>query len=189
MRTTRVSGAVAVALVCGLLGRPDAALAQAGLYAYPSKGQSPQQQDKDRYDCNNWAIGQTGFNPATARVSAPPPSYASAPPPQSGGVFGRGSYGEGGGMADAGKGAALGALGGAIAGNAGAGAAIGALSGLFLGGIRRSEQAQEQQQWQQQQAAQRQHQQAQAQAAYNAGLHDYKRAYSACMSGRGYRVE
>ena len=31
------------------------------IYAYPSQGQTPEQQDRDRYDCYQWAIQQTGL--------------------------------------------------------------------------------------------------------------------------------
>ena len=34
--------------------------------AYPARGQSPEQQGRDRYECHNWAVGQSGFDPATA---------------------------------------------------------------------------------------------------------------------------
>ena len=33
------------------------------MFIYPSKGQSAAQQDKDKYECYNWAKGQTGFDP------------------------------------------------------------------------------------------------------------------------------
>ncbi|MBV4538121.1 DUF6515 family protein [Pseudomonas urmiensis] len=34
--------------------------------AYPSYGQTPQQQDQDRYQCHRWAVEQSGFDPAQA---------------------------------------------------------------------------------------------------------------------------
>jgi len=36
------------------------------LFIYPSSGQSAEQQSKDRVECEAWASGQTGFNPAVA---------------------------------------------------------------------------------------------------------------------------
>lgn len=33
------------------------------LFVYPKQGQSEQQQASDRYQCHNWARGQTGFDP------------------------------------------------------------------------------------------------------------------------------
>jgi hypothetical protein len=178
--------AVALATL-GLLG-PVSQTASAQVYAYPTKNQSPQQQQQDDLDCLRWATERTGFDPRR-----PPQyqggSYGAAPSSSvQSGVFGRGSYGEGGGIADAGKGALGGAAIGAIAGDAGKGAAIGALSGLFIGGVKRSNQQAEREAWyrqQQQQEAQAQ-QQFQRQVAQMQAEHD--RAYAACMSGRGYRV-
>jgi hypothetical protein len=159
--------------------------AQQGVFAYPMGGQSQQQQQRDANECYRWAVQQTGFNPVTP---APQMAQPNLPPPQSGGAFGRGSYGQGGGLADAGKGAALGAIGGAIAGNAGKGAAIGALSGVLFGGIKRSRKEHERQQWyrQQQLEVQQQQQQLAQQRAQQMQLYD--RAYGACMSSRDYQV-
>jgi hypothetical protein len=161
------------------------ASAQQGIFAYPLGGQTQQQQQQDHNECYQWAVQQTGVNPAaSARQVAQP--YM--PPPQSGGMFGQGSYGQGGGLADAGKGAAMGAIGGAIAGNAGKGAAIGAVSGVLFGGMRRSRKERERQQWheQQQRQAQQQQQQMAQQRAQQMQLYD--RAYGACMSSRNYQV-
>jgi Family of unknown function (DUF6515) len=33
-------------------------------YVYPKKGQSADQQAKDRYECHHWAVDQTGFDPS-----------------------------------------------------------------------------------------------------------------------------
>jgi len=38
------------------------------LYVYPEKGQSPELQAKDRYECHRWAVGQTGFDPSQPPV-------------------------------------------------------------------------------------------------------------------------
>jgi hypothetical protein len=37
---------------------------EARLYAYPTNGQSATQQTKDRGDCEQWAVGQAGADPA-----------------------------------------------------------------------------------------------------------------------------
>jgi hypothetical protein len=39
------------------------------LLIYPAAGQSPQQLDRDRYECHRWAVQQTGFDPASARYA------------------------------------------------------------------------------------------------------------------------
>lgn len=36
------------------------------LFAYPTKGQTAEQQSKDRYECHRWAADQTGFDPTQA---------------------------------------------------------------------------------------------------------------------------
>ena len=48
------------------------ALAQE-LMVFPSKGQSPEQQQQDRGACHAWAVNQTGYDPALTSA-APPPS-------------------------------------------------------------------------------------------------------------------
>ncbi|MEA3548495.1 MAG: glycine zipper domain-containing protein [Thermodesulfobacteriota bacterium] len=137
-------------------------------FIYPAKGQSQDQQEKDKYSCYQWAKGQTGFDPMEApRATAPPPAQE-AP---KGGLF---------------KGATRGALTGlavgAIAGDAGKGAAIGAAGGGLVGGARRSDQkrseAQKQDQWAQDQSQQ-----------YAQKRNSYNRAYTGCLEGRGYTVK
>ncbi|WP_268799455.1 DUF6515 family protein [Pseudomonas huanghezhanensis] len=43
-----------------------------GVPAYPANGQGPEQVQQDRYDCYNYAVSQSNFNPSTA-------TYAPAP--------------------------------------------------------------------------------------------------------------
>jgi hypothetical protein len=185
-RTTTFGTACVLGAVIAM-GAWQQASAQGQVYAYPKGKQSAQQQQKDHAECNRWAINQSNFDPNRQQVYVQ--QGYSSPPPQSSGVFGRGDYGQGGGVADAGKGALGGAIIGGIAGDAGKGAAIGALSGLFIGGVKRSNQAEEQRRWEQQQQAQRQ-QQEQAIAQQQAqGMHSYNRAFSLCMEARNYSVQ
>jgi hypothetical protein len=143
------------------------ALAQE-IFIYPTKGQSPDQQNRDRYDCHTWAVQQTGFDPTKPQTAQP------APPPQ--------QAPQGGVVRGAARGAAVGAVGGAIAGDAGKGAAIGAATGGLIGGMRRRDQ--------QAQTAQAQHQYGQQQqAALAQGQTAYNRALGACLEGRGYTVK
>ena len=161
---------------------PNAAWAQ-GLIIYPSKGQSQQQQSRDRYECHTWAVQQTGFDPTNPQM-AQSSFVAAAPPPQAeapqGGILRGGA-----------RGAVIGVVGGAIAGNAGKGAAIGAATGALFGGFRRRDQRRRQQlaqqQYQQQQQQQQQALQQQTQAA-NQRRNGYDRAMTACLTGRGYTV-
>lgn len=173
---------------------------QGGAFIYPKAGQSEQQQSKDRYECHEWAVSQTGFDPSTAApIATPPPpppqGYAQQPPPQqhSGGFLGIGNGGmlQGTGvMGDAATGAALGAAGGAIAGNAGQGAAIGAVASTLFGALNRAtdkpkpppQPANNGYQQQQQAAAQQQYNQRLQQT------NDYNRAFGTCMTARNYTV-
>ena len=40
-------------------------------YVFPAKGQSPEQQKRDEYECHSWAMQQTGYDPTTAAMPAP----------------------------------------------------------------------------------------------------------------------
>lgn len=147
-------------IVMGFLFMSDQALAGMEVFVYPTKGQTKEQQEQDEFACYKWAKEQTGFDP-----TQPMQQQAAAPPPQGGAARG------------AAKGAAIGAVGGAIGGDAGKGAAIGAGVGA-AGGAMRRRQAEQQQAMTQQKAKD----------AYNAEIAGYKRAFSACMTGRGYTV-
>jgi hypothetical protein len=46
--------------------------AQSELYSYPRNGQSPEQQEQDRYECHRWAVEQSGFDPTQAAGGQPP---------------------------------------------------------------------------------------------------------------------
>jgi hypothetical protein len=142
------------------------------IMAYPTKGQSADQQKQDRYECHVWASEQSGYDPAKP---PPPPQNAAAPAPASP------PPPEGGLVRGAARGAAVGAVGGAIAGDAGQGAAIGAATGAQIGGMRRRDQRR-------QAAAQQSQQQAAAPAQAAPGADGYRRAMSACLQGRGYTV-
>ena len=146
------------------------------VYAYPQNGQSPQQLDRDRYECSNWATEQTGFNP-----SAP-----NTPPHDRVQVVGGPAVVPGSGVA---VGAVTGGVLGAVASgprDAGAGMLIGALIGGVLGGAA--------------EATANANAQAAADNSANAQTRvqaaqidrkaaEYRRALSACLSGRGYTVQ
>ena len=166
-RNLRLALAIVAMPVLLLTGSPRAQ----DIYAYPAKGQSQAQQDRDRYECHSWAAKQTGFDPSKSQAAASdmPASSRTPMPPQGHVVRG------------AARGAALGAVGGAIAGNAGTGAAAGAAMGGLAGGIRRRQQT----------LQQNQQQQAAAQSAGSSQQNQrnaYHRAMAACLTGRGYTV-
>jgi len=131
-------------------------------FVYPSKGQTPEQQKKDRYECHTWAVQQTGFDSTRPQATA-----AGSAQPSQGGLLRGGA-----------RGAAVGAVGGAIAGDAGKGAAIGAATGALFGGMRRADQRRRQEAVQHQQAA-----------ASSQNSASYNRALGACLTGRGYTVQ
>ena len=131
---------------------------------YPAKGQSASQQQKDEGECNTWAKGNTGVDPA-AIAAAPPPS---APAPAPGGQR----------IAGAAKGAIVGGL---VTGGDDSGAKAGAAVGAMAGGAK----ARQQQRAQAQAQQQAQQQQAQAQQK----LDTFYKAFGACMEGRGYTVK
>ncbi|MGH8260537.1 MAG: glycine zipper 2TM domain-containing protein [Steroidobacteraceae bacterium] len=138
------------------------------VYAYPEHGQTPQQQDRDQYECYVWAKQQTGFDPSAPNVPAQARvRVASGPPP--------------------GTGAAVGAVTGAVIGaaisnpwNRGFGALAGALIGGAIGSSAQAageERSHEAVVYSREQMRQIEHQAA-----------DYRRALSACLQGRGYSV-
>ena len=139
----------------------------ADFIVYPSGGQSDDQMAKDKFECQRWATGQSGFDPlATPRASTPPPAAE-----QPVGGVGSGAV----------VGAAGGALIGALTGNTRRGAAIGAGSGALLGGMRRSDQRAREQaavaNWEQQEVAR-----------MTEERNQFNRAFRACLQGRGYTV-
>jgi hypothetical protein len=54
-------------------------LAQQELIIYPAKGQGPEQMEKDKYECYNWAKQQTGFDPVQLPQASTPPPAKQAP--------------------------------------------------------------------------------------------------------------
>lgn len=140
------------------------------VFAYPQKGQTPEQQDRDRYECSVWATQQTGFDPSAPGV--PPHErvvVVSGGPPS-------------------GTGTAVGAVSGAFLGAAIAhpwNAFPAAIAGALIGGAVGSsvDAANAANQTRTVVVPDRQAQAAQAQAAAN-----YRRAIGACLDARGYTV-
>ncbi len=102
---------IAIALLLGV-GSMNA-WAQ-NLMIYPAAGQNPQQQQQDQYNCHNWSVQQSGYDPSN------PPAQSSGP------TFGSSAKET---VRGGARGAAAGAAIGAIAGDAGKGAAIGSVAG------------------------------------------------------------
>lgn len=132
------------------------------LMIYPKEGQSPEQQEKDKFECYSWAKNESGFDPMA------PPTATEAPPQQ--------QARQGGALRGAARGAAVGAI---I--DDSDGAKKGAWAGAAVGGMRSQDQkrkeAQAQQQWEQEQ-----------QQIYAEKRDRYNRAYSVCLEARDYSV-
>ncbi|MCK9362623.1 MAG: hypothetical protein M0P74_03330 [Syntrophales bacterium] len=145
----------------------------AQVYFYPKEGQTKEQQGRDHYECYNWAVKETGFDPATSQVPTddrvrlvpmPPPGYDTATLAIAGAVLGA-------------------ILGGRR--NAPGGAIIGATGGAIVGAASDSARLEAAKQQQSAYAAQDQTRTAQfAEKEMN-----FRRAMSACLEGRGYNVK
>lgn len=131
------------------------------LVIYPAQGQPPEQQQKDEFECHQWAVQQTGYDPTQAQ-----------PPAQ------QKTTRQGGALRGAAGGALVGAGIGAITGDVGKGAAIGAGAGAVAGGVK-----------QRHQNVQSEAANQQATASQQAQLDGYNKARSACLEGRGYTVK
>ncbi len=146
---------------------------QTQVYFYPTAGQAPEQQSRDRYECYLWAVKQSGFDPSLPSLAPHQRvEYVSRPPP--------------------GQNTVAGAITGAIVGAAvshrgseGAGAVVGAVAGGALGAASDSAQ---QAQADRIEAA-RNGRNAAREAQMEQKAQGYRRAMSACLEGRGYSVE
>lgn len=136
------------------------------VYFYPARGQSAEEQDRDRYECYLWAMKQTGFDPSQPQLL----------PHQRIDVVASRAPGE-----TTAAGAAAGALLGAIlspGSHRAEGAIFGAATGAMVGAAAESARREETEQLQRRQRSERLEQQAA----------NYRRAMTACLEGRGYTV-
>ncbi|MCP5146311.1 MAG: hypothetical protein H6978_15990 [Gammaproteobacteria bacterium] len=193
------SGVIAMTVATGI----DIQAAGNSVYAYPNANQSQPQQSQDRYECNQWAVNESGFDPTRAEPVAQS-VYSTQQRAQAsrtgkdrdtsilgigdGGVF-KGS----GALGDAATGAAIGAAGGAIAGNTGKGAAWGAVGGTILGALTRAGSDSDRSS---RRTSSRDYRREAERAEYErqvaereAQMDDYRRAFSACMTARNYTVQ
>ena len=169
-------GTILLGLASGA-GQPVAAqqpspAAKLGMFPYPTKNQTKEQQTTDEQQCYTWAQQQTGIDPVAAANPNTEAAAAAAKAKADSATTGAAVKGAAGG-------AVAGVAIGAIAGDAGTGAAIGAVAGGL-----KSRKAKKQAE---QQAAQKGAEQAKAQG--NAQLDTYKKAMAACLEGRGYSVK
>jgi hypothetical protein len=138
------------------------------VFVYPAHGQSPEQTERDRYECHLWAVQQTGVDPSRADASAYERVIVQPSTPPG---------------ANTAAGAIAGGIIGAIIGgprNAGAGLVLGAATGAVVGSVADANV--------QVQARQTQQQINESAAEGRARADSYKRAIGACLQGRGYTV-
>ena len=143
------------------------------VYFYPLRGQSAEQQDRDRYECYLWARRQTGCDPSRLHPDGGPPVRVEPTPPP-------------------GYGTAAGAATGAVIGAAvsqpwdtAEGAAIGAVAGAVIGAAMDASRQQEAKRVESEINAER----AQANAQADAAVLEYRRAMQSCLEARGYAVK
>ena len=147
--------------------------ADAEIFVYPSKGQDERRLDRDRYECHNWAVAQSHYNPSEPHlaphqrisvVAMPPPGQSTVAGAVTGAVIGAAV----GSPRDTGEGAVAGAI-------------VGAIAGASSEAARRKEN---------EQVTNRVSAEGQAERArLERQATDYRRAISACLEGRGYTVK
>jgi hypothetical protein len=163
MKRPRFLLPVLLALGAAALHAQSPARGPTGQVLYPARDQNPQQAERDKFECHEWAKQQSGFDPAALQAQPAPQQQA-------------GSGGSSGAMlAGAAGGAAVAEL---ADKNAGKGAAV----GLLGAGLRQQVQQNKQLSAQQQQALQQQAAAAQKRSTYDRG-------FAACMEAHGYIVK
>jgi hypothetical protein len=160
-----------------LVPSPPPPAPDTNVYFYPAQGytRSADQQDRDKYECNTWAVQQTGFDPSDPHLAPHQRMQivAGGPPPG----------------AAVGAGAVTGAVVGAAVSRpweSGRGALLGALAGAAIGGIVESERNNEANKLQSQSEAS--YNRAQS-AALEQKASAFRRAIGACLEARGYAVK
>jgi hypothetical protein len=154
--------------------KTDSAATLAQVYFYPKQNQTPERMDRDRYQCYQGAVKQTGFDP---NASSLPPKQRMAviPAPAPGQEVAASTV----------IGAAIGAI---AAGprHALGGAAIGAGTGVLVGTASASAKQESARQMEESLNSQEE-------ARYDRDVEGkasaFRRAMSACLEGRGYGVQ
>jgi hypothetical protein len=151
-------------------------------FFYPPATRTEAQQKQDRFECHEWAVAQSRFDPvefAARTPSAPAKPAAASKPDSTAGNAGRTVVGSA---------AAGAAIGEAADNDAGKGAAIGGAAGLLR--ARMAEKKAEGERAAAQMNAQAAAQRTQASEAeqLRTGRDAYQRARATCFKGRGYTV-
>jgi hypothetical protein len=151
-------------------------------FFYPPTGRNEALQRQDRFECHEWAVAQSKFDPVEFAARAPSVTTTTAPSTNAdaaGGQAGRAVIG----------GAATGAAIGEVANNdAGKGAMVGGAAGLLRARMADKKAAAERTAAQADKQATLQQAQAKQSQDLRAGRDAYDRARAACFKGRGYTV-
>jgi hypothetical protein len=162
-----VAPASTALLVVGALAAP---LAKAQEFHYPPEGRTEVQQRQDRFECHEWSVAQSKFDPV--EVAAAMIEAATRANPQTDGAHSGGSSTGRSAIGGAAAGALVGEL---VSDDAGKGAIAGGAAGLMRGRMADRKAASEQAG-----AEQRTTQN------LRAGQQAYERARSTCFKARGY---
>lgn len=151
------------------------------VYFYPDQNQSPQQQDRDRYECSRWAIQASNYDPAQAQL-APHQKIRVVPENSPGssvaaGAIVGGIIGSTIGGNDRGRGRGR----GRYRNSNGAGLVFGALTGALIGAASEQTSANQAQRLEDTENAKRY-------AVIEKQARNYRRAITACLEGRNYTV-
>jgi len=139
------------------------------VYLYAKRGQSAEQQDRDRYECFNWAAQRTGFDPSRRAVPRDDREQFVPARPAGGTIL---------------AGTVTGALVGAAVSDPWdreEGAVIGAIAGTALGAVTAHAEAKA--------IRTVQHEDSTSRASPEQQAAEHRRAMSACLEGRGYVVK
>ena len=152
---------------------PEPPTASADIYVYAAHGQTDKQLDRDRYECHNWAVLQSHYNPSDPHLAPHQQIQVVAAPP-------------------AGRDTVAGVITGAVTGaiiagphDQGEGAMIGAIAGGTMGAMSDSARKKEAERINNGSASQAQAERARLETQAS----NYRRAISACLEGRGYTVK
>ncbi len=151
------------------------AVAGSEIFVYAARGQTDKQLDRDRYECHNWAVAQSHYNPSDPHLAPHQQIQVVAVPASSPGR-------------DTVDGAVAGAMIGAAIGSphdAAQGAVVGAIAGGAMGAASDSARKNEAARASSYNSAQAQAERARLEKQAS----DYKRAISACLEGRGYTLK
>ncbi|NNF16411.1 MAG: hypothetical protein HKN70_06665 [Gammaproteobacteria bacterium] len=152
--------------------------AQEKLFVYPNIQQSAEQQAEDRYDCHQWAVAQSNFDPSKALVIVKKPVRLKVGENKSSGATAKGAI----------AGAVVGAVIGSRGNDTAEGVAIGGMVGTVVGAAVEQEGKEKAREEAREQARSKAQEHEERIAAQNRQRAEYRRALTSCLEGRNYTV-